>query len=113
MEIVISKSKICGNEKEILTISDKGIFLETSDSYKKTLTENSDIIDVLFTRFFSLTYTWKQEYMGPRTIDGDKYLISMDVNHKRKTYKIQNKFPDNWKEFIDLKDSLINGGYLK
>lgn len=113
MEIVISKSKIYGDEKEIVTINDKGIFYESSDSYKKTLSENTDIIDVLLTRFFSLTYTWKQEYLGPRTIDGYKYHITLDVNHKRKSYKIQNKYPDNWDEFIDLKDSLIDGGYLK
>ena len=77
------------------------------------LVENGDVIDVLLTRFFSLTYTWKQEYLGPRTVDGYKYLVTLDINHKRKTYKIQNKYPDNWEEFINLKDSLINGGYLK
>ena len=113
MEIVINKSKIHGDEKEILTINDKGIFFETNDSYKRTLSENSDIIDVLLTRFFSLTYTWKQEYIGPRTMDGDKYHITLDINHKRKSYKIQNKYPDNWEEFLDLKNSLIDGGYLK
>ena len=77
------------------------------------ITDNADVIDVLFTRFFSLTYIWKQEYIGPRTMDGYKYIISLDVNHKRKTYKIQNKYPDNWQDFVELKDSIINGGYLK
>ena len=113
MEIVINKSKIYGDEKEVITINEKGIYYETSDSYNRLLSENEDIIDALLTRFFSITYTWKQEYLGPRTMDGYKYLITLDVNHKRKSYKIQNKFPDNWIEFIDLKDSLINGGYLK
>lgn len=113
MEIVINKNKIYGDEKEVLTISEKGIFYQENNSFPQLLSENKEIIDVLFTRFFSLTYIWKHEYMGPRTIDGYKYLISMDVNHKRKTYKIQNKYPDNWDDFISLKDSLINGGYLK
>lgn len=113
MEIVINKSKIYGDEKEIITINDNGIYYEVNGGFPTLLSDNSDIIDVLLTRFFSLTYTWRQEYIGPRTIDGYKYLISMDVNHKRKSYKIQNKYPDNWDDFIDLKDSLINGGYLK
>ena len=113
MEIVISKNKIYGDEKEIVKISDSCITYETHNSFPRVLSENKDVIDVLLTRFFSLTYTWKQEYIGARTIDGYKYIITMDINHKRKTYKIQNKFPDNWEEFIDLKDSLINGGYLK
>ena len=113
MEIVINKSKIYWDKREILTISDNGIYYEENNSFKRLISDNKAIIDVLFTRFFSLTYTWKQEYMGPRTIDGDKYVISLDINHKRKTYKIQNKYPDNWEEFIDLKDSIIDGGYLK
>lgn len=113
MEIVISKNKIYGEEKEIIKITDNSITYEIDNSYPRILSENKDVIDVLLTRFFSLTYTWKQEYIGPRTIDGYKYVISLDVNHKRKTYKIQNKYPDNWEEFVNLKDSLINGGYLK
>ena len=113
MEIVICRNKIYGDEKEIIKITDKYITYEIDSSFPEVLSENKDVIDVLLTRFFSLTYTWRQEYIGPRTIDGYKYIITMDVNHKRKTYKIQNKFPDNWEEFINLKDSLINGGYLK
>lgn len=113
MEIVINKSKIHGDEKEIITINDKGIYYESDDSYPRLLSDNSDIIDVLLTQFFTITYTWRQEYIGPRTMDGHKYLVTLDINHKRKSYKIQNKYPDNWDEFIDLKDSLINGGYLK
>ena len=113
MEIVISKNKIYGEEKEVIRITDNFITYQIDNSYPRTLSENKDVIDVLLTRFFSLTYTWRQEYIGARTIDGYKYVISLDVNHKRKTYKIQNKYPDNWQEFVDLKDSLINGGYLK
>ena len=113
MEIVINKNKIYGEEKETITITEKQITYEVNGSYPRILSNNVDVIDVLLTRFFSLTYTWKQEYLGPRTIDGYKYVISLDINHKRKTYKIQNKYPDNWDEFEDLKDSLINGGYLK
>lgn len=113
MEIVINKNKIYGDEKEVIKITDKGIYYERDNSFPTLISDNKDIIDVLFTRFYSITYTWKQEYIGPRTIDGYKYLISMDVNHKRKTYKIQNKYPENWDTFVDLKDSLINGGYLK
>ena len=113
MEFVINKIKIYGDEKEVITINDKGIYYESNESYKRTLSENEDIVETLLSRFFSITYTWKQEYLGPRSVDGYKYLITMDVNHKRKSYKIQNKYPDNWQEFIDLKDSLIDGGYLK
>lgn len=113
MEFVINKTKIYGNEKECLKITDKAICYEKNDSYPQVISENTDVIDALLTRFFSLTYTWKQEYLGPRSIDGYKYIVSLDINHKRKTYKIQNKFPDNWQEFVDLAESIINGGYLK
>lgn len=113
MEIVINKSKIYGDEKEVIRITDKGIYYEVDNDFPSVLSANKSIIEVLSTRFFTLTYTWKHEYLGPRTMDGYKYLVTIDVNHKRKSYKIQNKFPSNWQEFIDLKDSLINGGYLK
>ena len=113
MEIVISKCKIYGDEKEVITINDKMISYQKGNLFPEVLSENHKIIDVLCTRFFALTYTWKQEYIGPRTMDGYKYLISLDINHKRKTYKIQNKYPSNWEEFEDLKNSLIDGGYLK
>ena len=113
MEIVISKNKIYGNEKEIVTINDSAISLQINDSFPEVISRNEDIIADLCTRFFSLTYTWKQEYIGARTPDGYKYLITLDINHKRRSYKIQNKYPENWEEFISLKDSLIEGGYLK
>jgi len=113
MEIVINKSKIYEEEHEVITINDKGIYYQNNNSFPQLLSKNQKIIDILFTRFFSITYTWKHEYLGPRTIDGYKYLITLDVNHKRKTYKIQNKYPENWQEFIDLKESLVVSGYLK
>ena len=42
-----------------------------------------------------------------KIFDGEKYLIELDVNHKRKKYKIQNKFPDNWDEFLDIKQDIM------
>ena len=92
MEIVINKSKIYGDEKEIIIINDKSVSLQLNEDFPKVISNNQDIIEVLFTRFFSLTYTWRQDYIGPRTVDGYKYLITMDINHKSKTYKIQNKY---------------------
>ena len=43
------------------------------------------------------------------TIDGEKYYIVVDVNHKKKKYKIQNKFPDNWDEFLQLQSLIMEG----
>ena len=113
MEIVISRNKIYGEEKSVIKITQDCITYEQGNVFPEVLSKNKDVIDVLLTRFFTITYTWRQEYIGPRTIDGYKYIITLDVNHKRKTYKIQNKYPDNWEEFTSLTDSLINGGYLK
>ena len=113
MEIVISRSKIYGDEKRTVIITDNAISFQTGDSFPQIISKNTDIIGDLFTRFFSLTYTWKKEYIGPRTPDGYKYLVTMNINHKRKTYKIQNKYPDNWDEFISLEESITDGGYLK
>ena len=107
MGIIITKSKIYGNEKEILTINDKGLFIEKNDGYNRMISEDKNLVEELYSRFFSITYTWRQEYIGPRTIDGEKYVVSMDINHKRKTYKIQNKYPDNWDEFTSFIDGLL------
>ena len=44
---------------------------------------------------------------GEKVFDGERYLIEVDVNHKRKKFKIQNKFPDNWDEFLCVKDVIL------
>lgn len=112
MEITICKTLAYNDQKEIITIKENCILLEKPNGYPMELSNNKDIIDVLFTKFYSIMYTWKQEYIGPRTKDMEKYIITLDVNHKKKTFKIMNKYPLNWDEFLDLKNSVIDGGYL-
>ena len=38
-------------------------------------------------------------------IDGERYHIVIDINYKKKKYKIQNKFPSNSKEYRILKNN--------
>ena len=107
MEIVIVKEKMYGHDKEVITIKDDGIYFEEGNSYPRLVSNNVDVIDALFTRFFSITYTWKQEYIGERVFDGERYLIEVDINHKKKKYKIQNKYPENWEEFLSIKENIM------
>ena len=65
-------------------------------------------IDEFYERLYKTVFTWKQEYIGERVYDGEKYLIEFDVNHKRRKYKIQNKFPSNWDEFLKIREEILS-----
>ena len=54
-------------------------------------------------------FGWKEEYAGSRLLDGEKYHIVVTVNHKKKKYKIQNKFPHSWEEFLKLQEEIMGG----
>lgn len=95
------------NKFEVITLKDHKIYYDDG-RYEKVILEDYDEVEEFYSRIYKLIFSWKQEYIGDRVIDGEKYLIEVDINHKKKKYKIQNKFPDNWEEFLLIKKEIIS-----
>ena len=77
--------------------------------YEKVLSKDIDFISDVEDKLAKIMFGWKDEYLGNRQVDGERYHITVDVNHKKKKYKIQNKFPDNWEEFLKLQELIMEG----
>lgn len=107
MRCVIECIKPFKNVMEIITLKDGKIFYDDG-RYEKMILDDNDVVDDIYESLFKTVFKWKQEYIGERVYDGEKYLIEFDVNHKKKKYKIQNKFPENWNEFIDVKNRILS-----
>ena len=106
MKCTIQYFRPLRNKLEIITLKEGKIYLDDG-RYEKLISEDEDVVNEYNSRLFELFFTWKQEYIGERVYDGEKYLIEVEVNHKKKKYKIQNKFPENWEEFLEIKESII------
>lgn len=110
MEIIINNIKDYSKEKRTLVINDNEICLIEGEScYRNILSKDIDFILDIESKFSKIIFGWKEEYIGSRMVDGEKYHIVVDVNHKKKKYKIQNKFPSNWDEFLKLQDEIMEG----
>lgn len=107
MRCVIECIKPFKNIMEIITLKDGKIFYDDG-RYEKMILDDGDVVSDIYESLFKTVFKWKQEYIGERIYDGEKYLIEFDVNHKKKKYKIQNKFPENWNEFIDVKNRILS-----
>ena len=112
MEIWINNVKNFSKKEETIVIRGNSISLiEGNSCYEKVLSRDVNFISDVEYQLSKIMFGWKEEYIGGRTIDGEKYHITVDVNHKKKKYKIQNKFPENWEEFITLKERIIEGSF--
>jgi hypothetical protein len=110
MEISINNIKDYSKKESTIIIKDKGISLIDGKScYEKVLSKDVEFIGKVENKLAKIMFSWKEEYVGNRKIDGEKYYIVVDVNHKKKKYKIQNKFPDNWDEFLQLQSLIMEG----
>ncbi len=107
MKCVIECIKPFKNMMEIITLKDGKIYYDDG-RYEKMILDDTNVVDDIYESLFKTVFKWKQEYIGERVYDGEKYLIEFDVNHKKKKYKIQNKFPENWDEFIDVKNKILS-----
>lgn len=107
MKCVIECIKPFKNMMEIITLKDGKIYYDDG-RYEKMILDDTNVVDDIYESLFKTVFKWKQEYIGERVYDGEKYLIEFDVNHKKKKYKIQNKFPENWNEFIDVKNKILS-----
>lgn len=110
MEIFINKIKDYSKSEQTIVIRNNGISLIDGKScYEKILSKDIEFINEVEDRLAKIMFGWKDEYIGSRCINGEKYHIVVDVNHKKKKYKIQNKFPNNWEEFLELQNLIIGG----
>ena len=108
MEIFINNIKDYSKKEQTIVIRDRGISLIDGNScYEKILSKDIDFINEVEDKLAKIMFEWKEEYIGNRMIDGEKYHITVNVNHKKKKYKIQNKFPSNWDEFLNLKKLIM------
>ena len=107
MKCVIECIKPFKNMMEIITLKDGKIYYDDG-RYEKMILDDTNVVDDIYESLFKTVFKWKQEYIGERVYDGEKYLIEFVVNHKKKKYKIQNKFPENWDEFIDVKNKILS-----
>ena len=110
MEIFISNIQDFSKKEETIVIRKNGISLIDGKScYEKVLSKDIEFISDVENKLSKIMFGWKEEYVGSRMVNGEKYHIVIDVNHKKKKYKIQNKFPANWDEFLKLKDQIMEG----
>lgn len=107
MKCVIQCVRPLRNKFEIITLNEDKIYYDDG-SYEKLILDNKKEVSEICSKLYEIIFCWRQEYIGDKVYDGEKYLIEVDVNHKRKKYKIQNKFPDNWEEFLEIKNKIIN-----
>ena len=110
MEIFINRIEDFSKKEKTIVIRKSGISLIDGKScYEKVLSKDIDFIESVENKLAQIMFSWKDEYVGARSIDGAKYHIVVDVNHKKKKYKIQNKYPNNWEEFLKLQDLIMDG----
>jgi len=106
MKCVIECIRPLKNKFEIITLKDGKIYFDDG-RYERLILTDIDVVEAIYYKLCKIAFCWKQEYIGERVYDGEKYLIEFDINHKKKKFKIQNKFPDNWEEFLKIQDSIM------
>ena len=112
MEISINNIQDYSKKEETIVISKNKICLiDGASCYEKILSKDIEFINTVEDKLSKIMFGWKEEYVGSRMVNGEKYHIVVDVNHKKKKYKIQNKFPDNWDEFLKLRDQILEGSF--
>lgn len=107
MKCIIECMQPLRNKLQIITVRDYKIYFDDG-RYEMLILNNRDQVEEIYNKLCKIVYSWKQEYIGDRVYDGEKYLIEFDINHKRKKYKIQNKFPNNWDEFLNIKNEILD-----
>ena len=112
MEIVINNIKDYSKKEQTIIIRETSISLvENNSFYENVISEDSKFISEAINKLSKIMFGWKEEYVGARKIDGEKYHVIVDINHKKKKYKIQNKFPDNWEDFLNVKEQIMEGKF--
>ena len=95
------------NKVNTITLKDGKIYVDDG-RYERIILNDVDEVELFYEKLYKIVFYWKQEYIGERVYDGERYLIEFDVNHKKKKYKIQNKFPDNWEDFLNIREKILS-----
>jgi len=106
MKCIIQCSLPLLNKIQVITLNEDKIYYDDG-RYERIVLNNKKEVDSLCSKLYDIAFSWKQEYIGDKVYGGEKYLIEFDVNHKRKKYKIQNKFPNNWDEFLLVRERIL------
>lgn len=107
MKCIIECMQPLRNRLETITLKDGKVFFDDG-RYEKIVLNDEEEVEEIYLKLLKIVFSWKQEYIGEKIYDGEKYLIEFDINHKRKKYKIQNKFPNNWNEFLDVRNQILD-----
>ncbi len=112
MEISIVNIKDFSKKEETIIIrNDRISLIDGNSCFEKVLSKDISFINEVGKEISRLVFGWKEEYIGCRSVNGEMYRIVVEINHKKRKYKIQNKFPDNWEEFLLLKEQILGGNY--
>lgn len=106
MRCVIQCIQPLRNKMQIIMIKEDKIYFDDG-RYPRLLIDNKKKVKDFYIELYDIMFSWKQEYIGDKIYGGEKYLIELDVNHKRKKYKIQNRFPNNWERFISVRNRIL------
>jgi hypothetical protein len=106
MKCIIECVQPFKNKFQIITFKEGKIYFDDG-RYERIILNNFKEVEEMYLELCKIVFSWKQEYIGDRVYDGEKYLIEFDANHKRKKYKIQNKFPANWDEFLSIREKIL------
>lgn len=110
MEIYINSVQDYSKKEQTIIIKDKEIVLiEDNSCYQKIISDDTNFIRDISSDLTKIMFGWREEYIGARMMDGERYHIIVDINHRKKKYKIRNKYPDNWDEFLLLKKRIMEG----
>lgn len=106
MKCVIECRQPLRNKVQVITLKDSKIYLDDG-VYERVVLNDEDEVERIYLELCKIVFSWRQEYIGERVYDGEKYLIEFDINHKKRKYKIQNKFPSNWESFLLVKNEIL------
>lgn len=104
MYIVIKEDNGFTNPMTIVIKHDSVTIEE--DEKIKVLKYNKDQIKKIMEGFLNVFKSWHSKYIGKSVLNNDIYTITI-VTTKTIEYYIENKYPDNWENFIMLKNHLI------
>ncbi len=107
MECVIRCVKPLRNTMQIITLKADKIYYDDG-RYERVILNSGAMVEKFCEEIYKIIFSWRQEYIGNRVYDGERYLIEVNINHKRKKYKIENKFPDNWEKFMMIKEKILS-----
>ena len=73
MKCIIQCFRPLRNQFEIITLKEGKIYLDDG-RYERVVLDDEEEVNDLYSKLFSLMFSWKQEYIGEKIFDGEKYF---------------------------------------